>query len=77
VLRPGRVSKPLAALDKHAAVGQIARDGGDALVAEWATGKVLRVALSGGRVTTFPAGLRNPLAVAARAGVYCFASTAK
>jgi glucose/arabinose dehydrogenase len=57
--------RPLAVLDKHAAVGGVAVWRGAALVAEWQTAKVARVALSGrATVTTFLAGLKNPLALA-------------
>jgi glucose/arabinose dehydrogenase len=72
------VPKPVAVLDKHAAVGGIAITTGQlgpsigmsALVAEWQSAKVQRVALtkasSGyrGMVTPFLTGMRNPLALA-------------
>ena len=68
------VPSPTAVLDRHAAAGGIALvDGGTAaVVAEWETGKVLRVALtrSGStyepsEATTLLAGIRNPLPVTA------------
>ncbi len=62
------VPRPLALLDRHAAVGGVAVVGDSALVAEWATGKVLRVSLRDGKVTQFASGLKNPLAVAAQGG---------
>ena len=69
------VPQPTAALDAHAAVsgvaivtGQLgASIGNSALVAEWATGKVLRVALSTdgtaytGTVHPFLTGVKNPV----------------
>lgn len=72
------VPKPLAVLDKHAAVGGVAITAGQlgagvgtsAIVAEWNVEKVQRVALtktgSGyrGTVSPFLAGIRHPLAVA-------------
>jgi glucose/arabinose dehydrogenase len=71
------VPKPLAVLDKHAAVGGVgvvtgqlaAAAGASALVAEWATGKVQRVALerSRGAVSPFLTGFTNPLALVATA----------
>ncbi|MFI5100659.1 MAG: PQQ-dependent sugar dehydrogenase [Actinomycetes bacterium] len=71
------VPAPVAVLDKHAAVsgitvvtGQLGRAvGTSAIVAEWATGKVQRIALersrSGyrGTVTPLLRGLKNPVAV--------------
>ena len=74
-----RVSKPIAVLDPHAAVGGIAmlttelggRFASSALVAEWKLGKVQRVALrtSGssytGSVAPFLTGLKHPLPVIA------------
>ena len=57
------VPKPLAVLDKHAAVGGIAVLGRDAVMAEWQTAKVLRAPVVGGAATTFVTGIRNPLAV--------------
>jgi len=59
------VPAPVAVLDRHAAAGGVALTGGSALVAEWALGRVLRVALDGGSVAPYLAGLRNPLPVAA------------
>jgi glucose/arabinose dehydrogenase len=70
--------KPVAVLDKHAAVGAIAITTGQldpsigtsALVAEWNVAKVQRVALTKtgtgyrGTVTPFLTGMRNPLALA-------------
>jgi glucose/arabinose dehydrogenase len=71
------VPKPVAVLDKHAAVGGVAIATGQlgpsvgtaALVPEWQSAKVQRVALSknggtfSGSVTPFLTGLRNPLAI--------------
>jgi glucose/arabinose dehydrogenase len=76
------VPKPVALLDKHAAVGSVAIVTGElghatgtaALVAEWQTAKVQRVALSktGGTVTgsvsPWLTGPRNPLALITRRG---------
>ncbi len=56
--------KPLAVLDKHAAAGAVALDGGAALVSEWATGRVLRVDLKTGAVTLYLTGVSNPLPLA-------------
>jgi glucose/arabinose dehydrogenase len=61
----------VAELDTHAAAAGIAFDGiGDAIVAEWARGKVLRIAFtrtaSGYRATkteTWVKGIRSPVAV--------------
>jgi glucose/arabinose dehydrogenase len=72
------VPKPVAVLDQHAAVGSIAIAAGQlgesvgtsALVAEWSSAKVQRVALAKvgstyqGTVTPFLTGVRNPLALA-------------
>jgi glucose/arabinose dehydrogenase len=73
------VPQPVAVLDEHAAVsglaiatGQLGPWAGNAaIVAEWATGKVLRVPLAKGAsgyasapATTFITGLRNPVALA-------------
>jgi glucose/arabinose dehydrogenase len=72
------VPTPVAVLDKHAAVaglaivaGQLGGDiGTSALVAEWATGKVMRVALPhdgdryAGVVEAFLTGLTNPVPIA-------------
>ena len=68
------VPKPVAALDVHAAAGGIALAHGSAFVAEWRTGKVLRIRLErvgsgyAGTRTTFLAGLKNPLPVARARG---------
>jgi glucose/arabinose dehydrogenase len=65
------VPKPLATLDKHAAAGGLAVLGSSALVAEWQSGKVQRVVVTGSRrgsVRPFVAGLENPLAVTAETG---------
>jgi glucose/arabinose dehydrogenase len=76
------VPAPTAVLDKHAAVGGVAiltgqlgaSVGTSAIVAEWALGKVQRVALtrSGagytGSVTPLLTGIRNPLAIALAPG---------
>jgi glucose/arabinose dehydrogenase len=61
------VREPIAVLDKHAAAGGLAVVGDSALVTEWQLGKVLRVNLSTGAVSTFVGGLKNPLAVTALA----------
>jgi glucose/arabinose dehydrogenase len=72
------VPQPVAVLDKHAAVsgvaivtGQLgAAIGNAAIVAEWQTGRVMRVALThtgstyAGQVSTFLTGIANPVAVA-------------
>jgi len=72
------VPKPLAVLDKHAAAGGVVILGGQlgatlasaALVAEWQTGKVLRVSLEknaknySGALSTLLTGIRDPLALA-------------
>lgn len=64
------VPAPVAVLDKHAAVSGVTIWNGDAVVAEWTTGKVLRVALtkteSGytGKVSTLIDGISNPVGVA-------------
>ena len=57
---------PFAVLDRHAAAGAVAVFGNSALVAEWQTGRVLRVPLGGSasRATPFLTGVRNPLALA-------------
>jgi glucose/arabinose dehydrogenase len=71
------VPAPIAVLDKHAAVGDVvigtgrpgASVGSWALVSEWQSAKVQRVALSRtgstytGSVTPFLSGIRNPLAI--------------
>ena len=63
------VPRPLAVLDKHAAAGGVALSHGSAYVAEWQSGKVLRIRLErvrgGYRATrsTFVLGIRNPLPV--------------
>jgi glucose/arabinose dehydrogenase len=76
------VPKPIAELDKHAAAGGLAivtgqlgsEAEGSALVAQWQSGTVQRIALtrSGstykGSRTTFLTGFRNPLAVTAATG---------
>jgi len=54
--------RPLAVLDKHAAVAGVAIKGSDAIVAEWATGKVMRVTRAGA-TSTFVTGIKNPVAV--------------
>jgi glucose/arabinose dehydrogenase len=68
------VRGPIAALDKHAAAGAVAVVTGQlgasvataALVAEWQTGRVLRVPLTGSESAATPVltGVRNPLALA-------------
>jgi|GEM_PF-1175924 len=71
------VPAPIAVLDRHAAVGDVlittgqlgALVGTSALVPEWQSGKVQRVALSGagstyaGSVAPFLTGIQNPLAI--------------
>jgi glucose/arabinose dehydrogenase len=54
--------RPLAVFDKHAAVAGVAIKGSDAIVAEWATGKVVRVTRAG-TTSTFVTGIKNPVAV--------------
>ncbi len=58
------VPKPLAVLDRHAGAGAVAVVGASAIVTEWATGKVLRVPLTGSThaATVFLTGFKNPLA---------------
>jgi glucose/arabinose dehydrogenase len=60
------VPQPLAVLDRHAAAGGVAVLEHAALVAEWQTGRVLRVPLAGStpNATPFLTGVRNPLALA-------------
>jgi glucose/arabinose dehydrogenase len=59
-----RVPAPLAVLDRHAGAGAVAVFGTFAIVPEWATGKVERVALTGSThvANVFLTGLKNPLA---------------
>jgi glucose/arabinose dehydrogenase len=59
--------RPHAVLDRHAAAGGVALLRGSAIVAEWQSGKVLRVSRTGS-VTTFLTGLKNPLPVARAPG---------
>lgn len=73
---------PIAVLDKHAAVGDLVIGSGEpgasagswAIVTEWQSGKVQRVALTPagstytGSVTPFLTGIHNPLAIAAGPG---------
>ena len=75
------VPAPIAVLAPHAAAGGVTvlttelggRFSGSALVAEWQTGKVLRVGLTrkagdfGGAVSTFVTGIRSPLPLATTA----------
>jgi glucose/arabinose dehydrogenase len=58
--------KPIATLDRHAAAGGVAVvTGHAALVAEWQTGRVLRVPLAtSATAQPFLTGIRNPLALA-------------
>ena len=57
---------PVAVLDKHAAVTGVAIVAGTAYVAEWATGKVMRIGLSSRKVDTLTVTkLKNPTAVVA------------
>jgi glucose/arabinose dehydrogenase len=58
------VPKPVAVLDRHAAAGGVGVSGGYAYVAEWEKGKLLRVALSNGTVSTYVLGMKTPLALA-------------
>jgi glucose/arabinose dehydrogenase len=55
--------KPIAVLDPHAAAGGLTVVGSEALVAEWAKGGVLRVALETHRVSPWLTGLKNPLPI--------------
>jgi glucose/arabinose dehydrogenase len=59
------VPKPTAVLDKHAAVSGLVFLGPSAYVAEWSSGKVLRVSLPGGQVSTFFTKAKNPEPLAA------------
>ncbi|MEA3077419.1 MAG: hypothetical protein QOF60_2327 [Actinomycetota bacterium] len=60
---------PVATLDKHAAAAGLAfLDGTTAVVAEWATGKVLAVDVGTGKVTTLVTGIANPVPVVATEG---------
>jgi glucose/arabinose dehydrogenase len=63
------VPEPVAELDPHAAAGGVAivDAGSSALVAEWALGKVQRVALTATKasVSAFLTGMKHPLAVLA------------
>jgi glucose/arabinose dehydrogenase len=58
------VPEPLAVLDRHAGAGAVAVFGAFAIVPEWATGTVERVALTGSThvASVFLTGLKNPLA---------------
>jgi hypothetical protein len=62
------VPSPVAVLDKHAAAGGVVIVGSTAYVAEWQTGKVLRVDLDSGKATSLLTTIQNPLAVAATDG---------
>jgi glucose/arabinose dehydrogenase len=62
------VPAPVAVLDKHAAAGGVALVGRAAYVAEWQSGKVLRVSLETGEVSTVTTAIRNPLPVVANDG---------
>ena len=63
------VPKPVAELDKHAAVSGVAFFDGKAIVAEWSAGKVQQVTLGKtgssytGTATPFLGGLKNPVPV--------------
>ncbi len=59
---------PVAVLDMHAAAGGVALVGSTAYVAEWQTGKVLRVSLQTGKVSTVAIAIKNPLPVVAKDG---------
>jgi glucose/arabinose dehydrogenase len=65
---------PVATLDRHAAVSGVAIIDGAAVVAEWTTGKVMRITLhrSGATLTGAPApfvtGIAKPMAVLATGG---------
>jgi glucose/arabinose dehydrogenase len=54
------VPAPAAVLDKHAAVSGLAITRKAAFVAEWMTGRVVRVSLPSGKVSTFFRGAKNP-----------------
>ena len=61
------VPEPTAVLDQHAAVAGIAIEGTAAYVAEWASGKVLRVSLAKSgtsTVTPFSTNIKHPVAIA-------------
>jgi glucose/arabinose dehydrogenase len=64
----GGVPAPVAVLDKHAAAGGVALVGSTAYVAEWQTGKVLRVSLETGKVSTLATAIKSPLPVVANDG---------
>ena len=59
------VPSPVGVLDAHAAAGGVAFLGSSALVAEWQSGKVLRVSVEGktGNVSTFLTGIQSPLPI--------------
>ena len=59
------VPSPVGVLDAHAAAGGVAFLGSSALVAEWQSGKVLRVSVDGktGNVSTFLTGIQSPLPI--------------
>jgi glucose/arabinose dehydrogenase len=59
---------PVAELDKHAAAGSVVILGSEAYVAEWQTGKVLRVDLESGEVNSVLTNVQNPLPVVATDG---------
>lgn len=68
------VPKAVAVLARHAAAGGLALSSGSAFVAEWQSGRVLRVRLTRagekytGTATTFLLGMHNPLPVVRAAG---------
>jgi glucose/arabinose dehydrogenase len=62
------VPEPVAVLDRHAAAGGLALVGSTAYVAEWQAGKVLRIDVDSGEVSSFVTGIENPLPVVARDG---------
>jgi glucose/arabinose dehydrogenase len=64
------VPAPVGVLDPHAAAGGVALLGSSALVAEWQSGKVLRVALDrkSGNVSTLLTGIQNPLPIVTTTG---------
>ena len=61
------VPSPVATLDAHAALSGVAIVGGSAIVAEWATGKVMRVDLATGTTSTLVTGIKQPEPVVATA----------
>ncbi len=60
------VPAPLGVLDPHSGAGGVAILGRSALVTEWTFGKVMRVALGNGAVSTWVSGLLHALPLASR-----------